>query len=164
MIYLLTSGANFGTWRPDGGYQVIRDFDLGVDKLWFIAAEAVAGPFASASFEHHGLDGQIVYHTFDSDADNDPLTTDHDAVRAVSISAAPHPQLNFVLHELTIEIGPLDDQRSAFQIISNQPATGTQPFDAVAEIFEDSLGYIDDWHDIDIEATLPDAALLPSII
>ena len=164
VIYLLTSGANFGTWRPDGGYQVIRDFDLGVDKLWFIAAEAVAGPFASASFEHHGLDGQIVFHTFDSDADNDPLTTDHDAVRAVSISAAPHPQLNFVLHKLTIEFGPLDDQRSAFQIISNQPTTGTQPFDAVAEIFGDSLGYIDDWHDIDIEATLPDAALLPSII
>ncbi|MDB2513298.1 VCBS domain-containing protein [Alphaproteobacteria bacterium] len=164
VIYLLTTGANFGTWRPDGGYQLIRDFDLGVDKLWFIATEAVGGPFASVAFEHHWLDGQIVFDTFDSDADNDPLTTDHDAVRAVSISAAPHPLLNFVLHKLTIEIGPLDDQRAAFQIISNQPVTGTQPFDAVAEIFEDSLGYIDGWHDIDIEVALPDAALLPSII
>ena len=74
------------------------------------------------------------------------------------------PLSEMTLHKLTIEIGPLDDQRTAFQIISDQPAKGTNPFDAVARIFGDSLGYIDDWHDIDIEATLPDAALLPSII
>jgi hypothetical protein len=60
--------------------------------------------------------------------------------------------------------GPLDDQRAAFQIISNQPTTGTQHFDFVAEIFWACLGYIDNWRDIDMQMALPDAALLPSII
>jgi len=164
VIYLLAPGLVFGTWRPDGGYQIIRNFDLGVDKLWFLAAPGQGGPPASIAFKNHRFEGTIIFETFDSDADQDPRTTDHDALRAVSISAAPHALLRLVLHKLTVEFDQLDDQRAAFQIISNQPATGVTPFDAVAELFGDSLGYIDDWHDIPISGTLPDAASLPSIV
>lgn len=84
-------------------------------------------------------------------------------MRAVSISAAPHQLLRLVLHKLTIEFDKLNDQRTAFQIISNQPATGEMPFDTVANLFRDSLGHIDDWHDISTSSLLPDAASLPSI-
>ena len=80
------------------------------------------------------------------------------------ISAAPHASLSLVLHKLTIEFDQLDDQRAAFQIISNQLATGVMLFDTVANLFRDSLGYIDDWHDITTSSLLPDAASLPSIV
>jgi adenosyl cobinamide kinase/adenosyl cobinamide phosphate guanylyltransferase len=163
VIYLLAPGLAFGSWRPDGGHQLISNFDLGVDKLWFVAASP-ADTRNSATLKTHRFDGTVTYETFDSDADQDPLTTDHDAVWAVSISAAPHQLLRLVLHKFTIEFDQLDDQRAAFQIISNQPATGVMPFDTVANLFRDSLGYIDDWHDITTSSLLPDAASLPSIV
>ena len=36
VIYLLAPGLAFGSWRPDGGHQLIRNFDLGSIKydLW----------------------------------------------------------------------------------------------------------------------------------
>ena len=80
------------------------------------------------------------------------------------ISAAPHASLSLVLHKLTIEFDQLDDQRAAFKIISNQLATAVMPFDTVANLFRDSLGYIDDWHDITTSSMLRDAASLPSIV
>ena len=163
VIYLLAPGLVFGSWRPDGGHQLIRNFDLGVDKLWFVAASP-ADTRNSAALKTHRFDGTVTYETFDSDADQDPLTTDHDAVWAVSISGAPHQLLRLVLHKLTIEFDQLDDQLAAFQIISSQPATGVMPFDTVANLFGDSLGYIDDWHDITTSSLLPDAASLPSIV
>ena len=101
----------------------------------------------SAALKKHRFDGTVTYETFDSDADQDTLTTDHDTVRAVSISVAPHASLSLVLHKLTIEFDQLDDQRAAFQIISNQLATGVMPFDTVATLFRDSLSYIDESHD-----------------
>ena len=82
----------------------------------------------------------------------------------MSISAVPHALLRLVLHKLTVEFDQLDDQRAAFQIISNQPATGVTPFNAVAGLFADSLGYIDEWHDISISGALPDVASLPPIV
>lgn len=132
--------------------------------MWFLAAPGQGGPPASIAFKNHRFEGTIIFETFDSDADQDPRTTDHDALRAVSIGAAPHALLRLVLHKLTVEFDQLDDRRAAFQIISNQPATGVTPFNAVAELFGDSLGYIDDWHDIPVSGTLPDAASLPSIV
>ena len=72
-----------------------------------------------AALKTHRFDGTVTYETFHSDADQDTLTTDHDAVRAVSISAAPRASLSLVLHKLTIEFDQLDDQRAAFHIISN---------------------------------------------
>ena len=147
-----------------GGHQIIRNFDLAIDKLWFLAVPNQGGPPASIAFKNQRFEGIITYETFDSDADQDPQTTDHDALRAVSISAAPHAFLHLVLHKLTVQFGQLDDQRAAFQIISNQPETGVTPFNAVAGLFADSLGYIDDWHDIAISGALPDAASLPPIV
>ena len=164
VIYLLAPGLVFGTWRPDGGHQIIRNFDLGVDKLWFLAVPNQGGPPASIAFKNQRFEGTITYESFDSDADQDPQTTDHDALRTVSISAAPHAFLHLVLHKLTVQFGQLDDQRAAFQIISNQPETGVTPFNAVAGLFADSLGYIDDWHDIAISGALPDAASLSPIV
>jgi hypothetical protein len=81
-----------------------------------------------------------------------------------SLDTAPHRLLRLVLHKLTIEFDQLDDHRAVFQIISNQLATGVMPFDTVANLFRDSLGYIDDWHDITTSSLLPDAASLPSIV
>ena len=92
-----------------------------------------------------------------------PFRLDY-ALRTVSISAAPLAFLHLVLHKLTVEFGQFDDQRAAFQIISNQPETGVTPFNAVAGLFADSLGYIDDWHDIAISGALPDVASLPPIV
>lgn len=117
-----------------------------------------------ATLKTHWFNGTVTYETFDSDADQGLLTTDHDAVRAVSISAISHQLLRLFLHKLTIEFDQLDDQRAAFQIISNQLATGVMPFDTVANLFRDSLGYIDNSHDITTSSLLPDAASLPSIV
>ena len=80
------------------------------------------------------------------------------------ISAAPHASLSLILHKLTIEFDQLDDQRAAFQIISNQLATAVMPFDTVANLFRDSLGYIDNSHDITTSSLLPDTTSLPSIV
>ena len=80
------------------------------------------------------------------------------------ISAAPHVSLSLVLHKLTIEFDQLDDQRAAFQIISNQLATAVMPFDTVANLFRDSLGYIDNSHDITKSSLLPDTTSLQSIV
>lgn len=121
-------------------------------------AASPAATRISAALKTHRFDGTVTYETFDSDADQDTLTTDHDTVRAVSISVAPHASLSLVLHKLTIEFDQLDDQRAAFQIISNQPTTGVMPFDTVANLCRDSLGYIDDWHDITTSGMLRDAA------
>ena len=117
-----------------------------------------------AILKTHWFNDTVTYETFDSDADQGPLTTDHDAVRAVLISAAPHQLLRLFLHKLTIEFYQLDDQRAAFQLISNKPSTGVMPFDTVANLFRDSLGYIDDWHDITTSSMLLDAASMPSIV
>ena len=118
----------------------------------------------SAALKTHRFDGTVTDETFDSDADQDTLTTDHDAVRAVSISVAPHASLSLVLHKLTIEFDQLDDQRAASQIISNQLATAVMTFDTIANLFRDSLGYIDASHNITTSSLLPDAASLPSIV
>jgi hypothetical protein len=116
------------------------------------------------AFKNQRFEGTIIYEASDSDADQDPQTTDHDALGEVSISAAPDAFLHLVLHKLTVQFDQLDDQRAAFQIVSSQPETGVTPFNAVAGLFADSLGYIDDWHDIAISGALPDAASLPPIV
>ena len=57
VIYLLAPGLAFGSWRPDGGHQLIRNFDLGVDKLWFVAASP-ADTRNSAALKRTGLMAQ----------------------------------------------------------------------------------------------------------
>lgn len=165
VIYMLAQGARFGSWQPAGGHQRVENFDIGVDKLWFISAPNLPWESTIEALQTLALEGRITYETFDSDADNNPETTADDAVRAAHISASAHPLLHFVLHRLTLQFGHLDDQRAAFEILNSK----ANPYEAgslgaFSEILGDSLGYIEGWDDIPTSLALPGADVLPAII
>jgi hypothetical protein len=163
VIYGIGFGARPDGWQPFDGIQIVENFDIGVDKLWFSHGQPDQGwRHDLRGLETRVHEGTIAYVTADASPENGDA---HDSVLAVVITGPRLSGVSVVAHKIELRFHQPDDQRRAFEILSQKSSDFVQGrIETFAQIMGDSLGFITSWDDLGLGDQLPATDQLPEII
>lgn len=163
VIYGIGFGARPDGWQPFDGIQIVENFDIGVDKLWFSHGQPDQGwRHDLRGLETRVHEGTIAYVTADASPENGDA---HDSVLAVVITGLRLSGVSVVAHKIELRFHQPDDQRRAFEILSQKSSDFVQGrIETFAQIMGDSLGFITSWDDLGLGDQLPATDQLPEII